>query len=140
MSHQFTAREMALLMAREIDRQESAPDDDEYIGDWVPGHSCGGAGDPTCAACWMHSYDRAAGVVAEEPEWEYGTESRFEESSEVYEAIEWGSREQAEEVAHDRNEEEGHEDGYVRLVYSVVKRIPEVPAGPWVPVKQEGAE
>lgn len=52
-----TAREIVLLMAREIEPQEGAPEDDEYIGSWTPEHSCGGAGDPTCAACWMHSYD-----------------------------------------------------------------------------------
>lgn len=74
----------------------------------------------------------------EEPEWEYGTESRFEESDEVYEALEWGSREQAEGVARDFNSKEIAEDRDVCLCYSVVKRIPAVPAGPWVPVKQEG--
>jgi len=55
----FTPREVALLMAREIDPQDDAPEDDEYIGEWVPDHSCGGVGDPTCAACWMHNYDDA---------------------------------------------------------------------------------
>jgi len=55
----FTPRHIALLMARAIDPQESAPEDDEYVGEWVPEHSCGGAGDPTCAACWMHDYDAA---------------------------------------------------------------------------------
>ncbi|WP_341935323.1 hypothetical protein MRBLWO14_000968 [Microbacterium sp. LWO14-1.2] len=78
----------------------------------------------------------AASVVTEEPEWEYGVESRFEESDEAYDAVEWMSREQAEEVARDQNEEEAHEDGYVRLVHRVVKRIPAVPPGPWLPVEQ----
>lgn len=57
MSRFWTPREIVLLMAREIDPQESAPEDDEYIGEWIPDHSCGGAGDPTCAACWVQSYD-----------------------------------------------------------------------------------
>lgn len=53
----LTARDIVLLMAREIDPQEGAPEDAEYISEWVPEHSCGGFGDPTCAACWMHDYD-----------------------------------------------------------------------------------
>lgn len=67
--NRYAPRQIALLMAREIDPQESAPEDDEYIGEWVPEHSCGGVGDPTCAACWMNSYDAAvnrgisAGIV-----------------------------------------------------------------------------
>jgi hypothetical protein len=55
-----TPREIALLMAREIDPQPGSPDDNEYIHEWVPGHlheewEYG----PDCAACWMHDYDRA---------------------------------------------------------------------------------
>jgi len=55
----YAPRHIALLMAREIDPQDGAPEDDEYIVEWVPEHSCGGTGDPTCAGCWMHSYDAA---------------------------------------------------------------------------------
>ncbi|WP_085514200.1 hypothetical protein [Plantibacter flavus] len=44
-------------MAREID-PTGAPEDDDYIDDWEPGHTvCGGHGDPGCSGCWMHDYD-----------------------------------------------------------------------------------
>lgn len=62
MSWRPTPREIVLFMAREIDGKD-APEDDEYIGEWIPEHSCGGAGDPTCAACWLHSYDGAAAMA-----------------------------------------------------------------------------
>ncbi|WP_350351898.1 hypothetical protein ABS642_00865 [Microbacterium sp. A8/3-1] len=128
MSHQFTLREVALLMAREIDHQESAPEDDEYIGDWAPTHSCGGAGDPTCAACWMHSYDRAAGAVAEEPEWEYGWEAD--------EDVRTTSRPRGPRILFDGVPYPPEE----MAAFARGRRIRRRKAGPWVPVKQEGAE
>lgn len=54
-----TQREIVLLMAREIDPTD-APEDDEYISDWEPGHTvCDGQGDPGCSGCWVASYDEA---------------------------------------------------------------------------------
>jgi hypothetical protein len=50
-------RAIVLLMAREIDPQPEAPEDEEYITEWVPDHTCGGHGDPGCAACWVQTYD-----------------------------------------------------------------------------------
>lgn len=67
MSRFWSPRDIVLLMAREIDPQESAPADDEYISEWVPEHSCDGNGDPGCAACWMQSYDARAGSSVPSP-------------------------------------------------------------------------
>lgn len=80
--------------------------------------------------------DAVLAALTETPDWEYGTQARFEVSGEAYDAVEWGSREQAESVARDRNQDEVDEDGDVRLVYGIVKRFPAVPAGPWIPVEQ----
>ncbi|MBT2485797.1 MULTISPECIES: hypothetical protein [unclassified Microbacterium] len=79
----------------------------------------------------------AARVVAEEPEWEYGWVARFNASGSIYEELEWGSREQAEQSIRERMEWEVDQDEDLRLVYELVKRVPAVKPGPWVPVNQE---
>jgi len=69
--------------------------------------------------------DRArAGVVAE-PEWEYGVKP-YPDQDDVYSIGETAAR-----VAVRRGSDEG---------YELLRRSKTISAGPWVPVKQEGAE
>ncbi len=64
----YTPRAIVLLMAREIDDSDpEVIEDDEYISEWEPAHSCDG-GDPTCAACWVESYDAAVSRLAPVPD------------------------------------------------------------------------
>lgn len=64
----FTPREIVKMLAAEVDDSDPhLPDDSDGISDWEPVHSCGGDGDPGCAACWLHDYDRAVARANPEP-------------------------------------------------------------------------
>lgn len=91
---------------------------------------------------WLSAHDAEvrASVVVEEPEWEYGWRSRFATGGPVFQELEWGSREQAEQSIRDHEQWEADDPEESRLVYELVKRTPAVWAGEWVPVKQEGAD
>lgn len=70
-------------------------------------------------------------VVAEEPEWEYGVGWRYDERLIAFSTH---TRAAAEKYIglHPEDLDFGS--------HVLVQREPEQPAGPWVPVKQEGAE
>lgn len=91
---------------------------------------------------WLAAHDAEvrAGVVAEEPEWEYGWKSHFP-NGEEYEWLACESRRDAEQQIRSAQAAEtvsGYE-GDERLTYSLWKRTKSRP-GPWVRVKQEGAD
>ncbi|GAA1147977.1 hypothetical protein GCM10009651_35860 [Microbacterium natoriense] len=87
---------------------------------------------------WLAAHDAVvrAGVVAEEPEWEYGWKSHFP-NGEEYEWLACESREDAERQIRSNQDVErvsGYEDDE-RLTYSLWKRT-KSKAGPWVPVEE----
>jgi len=74
----------------------------------------------------------ARGVLAEEPEWEYG----WNWLSHPYTEAKSFSPQGDEQSRADFAEKTGRQISPVQ----VYRRTPAVPAGPWVPVKQEGAD
>ncbi|RUQ07019.1 hypothetical protein D8M34_05990 [Microbacterium sp. HSID17254] len=80
---------------------------------------------------WLAAHDAEvrAGVVAEEPEWDYGVGWRW--NGTVY-AFSTGTRDAAEEYIG------RHPDDPDFGPHFLVRREPERSAGLWVPVKQEG--
>lgn len=77
----------------------------------------------------------AAGIVAEETDWEYGWKSHFP-NGEEYEGSECKSRESAEETIRTLQEREDRAEDQIggRLLYTLWKRTKER-AGPWEPVE-----
>lgn len=76
-----------------------------------------------------------AGVVTEEPEWEYGFQLRESDSGEVYdEETGFDTEHDATDAGNKRIHEED-DDEYSPLALRLIRRRK---AGPWVPVKQEG--
>lgn len=79
----------------------------------------------------------APGVVAEEPEWEYGYELLESDTRDVLDrGWPFDTAEEAKERADLRAKEE-FDPEYPPLIPQVVRRHE---AGPWVPVKQEAAD
>lgn len=73
----------------------------------------------------------------EEPEWEYGWVSRYPSGEQASESDSGNTREFAERaVAKNREYWPGQQNA--PLEYLLSKRTKAVPAGPWVPVEQEG--
>lgn len=75
--------------------------------------------------------DPATGAVDEEPAWEYGVGWRWNETIFAFSTI---TRTAAEDYI------ERHPEDLDFGSHILVQREPEKPAGPWVPVKQEGVE
>ncbi|RBO72824.1 hypothetical protein [Microbacterium sp. H6] len=87
---------------------------------------------------WLAAHDAEvrAGVVAEEPEWEYGWRSLWPDGEE-YEWQALPNREAAEEAIRIHQDFEDNTDQIGgRLEFTLWKRT-KSKAGPWVPVKQE---
>lgn len=78
-----------------------------------------------------------SGVVAEEPEWEYGFQLRESDSGDVYDQeVGFDTEQDATDEGNKRIHDED-DDEYPPLALRLIRRAK---SGPWVPVKQEGAE
>lgn len=74
---------------------------------------------------------------AEEPEWEYGFQLRESDSGDVYDQeVGFDTEQDATDEGNKRIHDED-DDEYPPLALRLIRRAK---SGPWVPVKQEGAE
>lgn len=81
--------------------------------------------------------DGRAEAVAEEPEWEYGFQLRESDSGDVYDQeVGFDTEQDATDEGNKRIHDED-DDEYPPLALRLIRRAK---SGPWVPVKQEGAE
>lgn len=80
----------------------------------------------------------SAGVVAEEPEWEIGYQLTCDDGSNIGTGYPYPDAERAALDGERRAKETNEDYPMYPRVHSVIVRRRK--AGPWVPVKQEGAE
>lgn len=88
---------------------------------------------------WLAAHDAEvqAQVVAEEPEWEYGFQLRESDSGDVYDQeVGFDTEQDATDEGNKRIHDED-DDEYPPLALRLIRRAK---SGPWVPVKQEGAD
>lgn len=113
--------------SRDDEREALIADARQEAGKWGPG--------PTATGSLLR---RLADALEDrkhpEPEWEYGWEARFVDGDQVFDSLEFGSREQAENAIAWKTSEEDSEPEDTRVIYALVKRVPAIPPGPWVPV------
>lgn len=88
---------------------------------------------------WLAAHDAEvrAGVVAEEPEWEVGYQLTQDDGASIGTGWPYPTVEEAARDGHRRATETNEDYPMYPRVHSVVVRRRK--AGPWVPVKQEGA-
>jgi|GEM_PF-2370472 len=104
----------------------------EQPGRWTVGRPI----DEAVADAVIAWIDRA-GVVAEEPEWEYGFQLRESDSGDVYDQETGFDTAQDATDAGTKRIHDEDDDEYPPLALRLIRRAK---AGPWVPVKQEGAD